>query len=175
MKKASKIEISQVQLREVLDYNPDTGIFRWKIKSSKSLSIGETAGCTRADGYVTIQYNAIPYLAHRLAWVYTHGELPSTSIIDHVDGNPSNNKLNNIRVCAPTQNQQNRRVNSNSISGFKGVSWVEERQKWKARTWLKRKYYFLGYFDTKEDAIKAHQSFCITYHGEFYRDTTKQD
>jgi len=82
--------ISQDQLRKLLDYNPESGLFTWKVKRGWVLA-GAKAGHLRRDGYLTIRIIGRLLYAHRLAWLYIYGEWPN--IVDHKDHNPSNNKI----------------------------------------------------------------------------------
>lgn len=82
------------RLRELLDYDPETGVFRWK-EPRRKCRVGEVAGSLRKDGYVKIQVDGRFYQAHRLAWLCVYGVWPSA--IDHIDGNRANNAIANLR------------------------------------------------------------------------------
>jgi hypothetical protein len=141
-------------LREHIDYDPDTGLFEWRQSRRGIRPDNRSAGYLAPDGrwYVTIDYHR--YLAHRLAWFYVHGRWPAVSI-DHIDGNPSNNRLSNLREATLGQNQQNRRAGCGT-SRFLGVHWDTRRQRWLATIKLNRKSRYLGQFLTEEAAAEAY-------------------
>jgi len=99
------LPLTQKALQELLYYNPETGVFTWKQKITSKVIVGSLAGGYRQDGYYHIRIQGVKYLAHRLIWLYMYGELPD--YIDHRDGNPSNNRLDNLRSCTNSQNSQN--------------------------------------------------------------------
>lgn len=156
--------ITQSELQSMLDYNSNTGIFTWKIKTKK-IKIGQEAGYKSTNGYLIIRINYHNYLAHRLVWLYVYGNFPS--ILDHINGIKNDNRLCNLRLCTRSQNQYNHKNYSTNTSGVKGVSWNNRMQKWKVaiRTEIGRIH--LGYFKSLDDAkciiIEARNK----YHGEF--------
>lgn len=172
MVKAKKIEITQEELKEVLDYNSETGVFRWNIYRASNAKAGDIAGGLQNCGYCVIQYKRKIYTAHRLAWLYFYGELSEDKFVDHIDRDKTNNRISNLRLCTNSENQKNRKKNSNNTSGYKGVYWNKAAGKWVVRPKLNGIKYYLGYYIDKEEAIAAYQVFCIQHHGEFYRDTT---
>lgn len=173
MTKAKKIEISQEELKEVLDYNPDTGVFRWKIYRASNAKVGDVAGCIhKVNGYHEIGYNYQVYKAHRLAWIYAYGSIPEYIQIDHIDGNRANNRISNLRPCSNAENQKNRKIGKDNTSGYKGVSWNTRLGKWVVNVGLNNKRIYLGGYVDKAEAITVHKTFCEEHHGKFYRDTT---
>ena len=152
-----KHDLSQSELKKLLHYNPDTGVFTW-LQSRGSVRAGTVAGCTRTwDRHpsVPISINNKKYKAHRLAWLYVHGRWPFDQI-DHIDGNPLNNRISNIRECSHSGNQQNRTLNKNSSTGYMGVSYHKRDGKYQARIKVNNKKKHLGYFDTPEEAYQAY-------------------
>jgi hypothetical protein len=113
--------INQERLKEVLYYDPDTGIFTWKVSLSNSIKIGNMAGCKRKNGYIFIMISGKYYRAHRLAWLYMTGEFPK-DMIDHVDQDRSNNAFNNLRDVSNSVNQRNARRHKNNTSGITGIA-----------------------------------------------------
>src|SRR5687768_4110898 len=118
------------RLRELLDYDPDTGVFRWKTRPVRaeylrtdrawnSRFAGRPAG-TLVKGYVCILIYRRSYRAHRLAWLYVHGEWPRNEL-DHEHGNRADNRIEKLRSATRGQNMQNRKPNSNNTSGYPGV------------------------------------------------------
>ena len=97
--------MTQAELKSILSYDPDTGVFLW-LESRRGVTAGTVAGSTRHDGYQSIRVRRKSYLAHRLAWLYTHGEWPEKNI-DHIDHDPSNNRVSNLRDVPQTVNNRN--------------------------------------------------------------------
>ena len=96
-----------------------------------------------------------------------NGEIPSGLVIDHIDANRSNNRIANLRICTFQQNHFNRGKQSNNKSGFKGVSWHKQKQKWVAQIKIEGRNKFLGFF---ADPVKAYEKYCekaIEYYGEY--------
>lgn len=143
-------------LRDTLDYNPDTGLFRHKTVR-KGVRIGAVAGGLER-GYVRIGIDGTLYYAHRLAWLYMTGK-DAPNDVDHINGERSDNRFCNLRAVTRSENMQNRRkVGRSNSSGFLGVSWVAAQKKWSARirTPGRGKYLSLGFFDAPEDAYAAY-------------------
>ena len=161
-------KISQQRLREILNYNPDTGDFTWRLQIAKRAQIGAVAGGLSHTGYVFIRIEGTAYLAHRLAWLYVHGEWPEGDL-DHRDCDPSNNRLSNLRPATPVQNNWNTRKSKNNTSGFKGVHWANQAQRWMARIQINARRVYLGHFDTPEAAHTAYCDAAREHFGEFAR------
>ena len=154
-------------VRSLLDYNAETGILTWKrridSKRFNTVYAGEQAGTIRPDGYVSISIDSQRNLAHRLAWLITHGEWPPADI-DHIDGNPNNNRIVNLRSVSRTENLRNTRRSSNNKSGHNGVHWDKKGRKWQAQTSINNCAVHLGYFDDIDDAIAARKAADIDMH-----------
>lgn len=134
-------------------YDPGTGVFTRRIASGKAKA-GEVAGCARPDGYVRICVNGRKQYAHRLAWLYVTGQWPDR-LIDHVDGNPSNNAITNLRLVTHSGNQQNRRRGQkNNKTGLLGV--CQFNGKYRATISKGGAYLSLGLYQTKEEAFAAY-------------------
>lgn len=142
--------ITQQELKEVLSYNPLDGIFTWK-KSFHKSRIGTIAGYINKRGYIAIRVNKKTYYAHRLAWLYTHGELPKKQI-DHINGDTSDNRLSNLRDVSTADNGRNRRVGLNNTSGIMGVVWHKNKNKWIVNIKVDMKRHYLGYYSNIFDA-----------------------
>lgn len=147
--------LSRERLQEVLDYDPDTGIFKWKA-SRKGVTVGAVTGKTNSKGYRQIGIDMTLYLSHRLAWVYMTG-VWSAKEIDHINGVKVDNRFINLREATATQNQQNSR-SSRGSSVFRGVSWSAYANKWNAKIRLNGKSQHLGYFEDENEAAEAYQS-----------------
>ena len=159
--------ITQSELKEILHYDPDTGIFTWIKKTSKKIIIGDEAGTKdKINGYRNITINYTPYREHRLVWLYIHGIFP-INFIDHINGIKDDNRLINLREANHSQNMANRIKRKDNDSGLKGVTWRKDVSKWKASITIDKKTLYLGYFDNKEDAHEAYKQAAIKYHGEF--------
>jgi HNH endonuclease len=152
-------------LRDVLEYNPETGEFFWKI-SGHGISAGDSAGSIYGNGYRYIQINGLDYRAGRLAWYFVTGEDPA-DFIDHKDGIRDNNRFLNLRKATNSQNQANRGAPRNNTSGFKGVSWQSSRGKWIAKITVNGKARNLGRYENIDDAVRAYKKAAIEAWGEF--------
>ena len=141
-------QINQEQLKELLHYDPETGVFKWKIAISHRIKVGDVAGSTNSTGYVHIKIRQKRYKAHRLAWLYNYGKFPEDQI-DHINGLRDDNRIINLRAVTRTENARNQFIPTNNTSGHIGVSWYTERNKWIVRV------QGIGYgsFECKLDAI----------------------
>jgi hypothetical protein len=147
--------LDSTYLREVLDYNPETGIFTWK-KSRYKNRIGTVAGCFSSEKYWRITIDKKEYLAHRLAWIYVHNEHPLHEI-DHINGTKDDNRICNLRCATPQENQQNiKKANSKNTSGFAGVHWCKTYKKWVAAIRINKVKKQLGRFDSAQEAYKVY-------------------
>ncbi|HIE4429971.1 TPA: HNH endonuclease [Burkholderia multivorans] len=162
-----KSELTAERARELLDYDPETGEFRWKVRRGKQRP-GLLAGSVDAKGYVTIRIDYKLLFAHRVAWLIVTGEWPIFQI-DHRDGDKSNNRFANLRTATNSQNQANIGLRAHNTSGIKGVSWSREKQKWEARFRCENRQYFVGYFNDIREARVAYQCAIEKYFGEYAR------
>lgn len=154
-------------LREVLNYDPETGLFHWRKHMSNRRGAGEKAGCICSQsGYNLIGIKGDVHKANRLAWLYVHGEWPDR-LVDHINGNPGDDRIANLRLATHAQNLQNRGKQKNNKSGFKGVCWHVPSKKWHARIACNGKQHHLGLFATPEDAHRAYIVAAERFHGEF--------
>jgi hypothetical protein len=158
--------ITAERLRELLHYDPDTGVLTWLVSTGNRVRIGDAAGYARSDGYRGIKVGGQRFLVHRLAWLYVHGEFPSADI-DHINGIPDDNRLANLRLATNSQNMGNRRKNANNRSGFKGV--FSDRGKWRAQIKVSGCRHYLGLFDTPADAHAAYLRAAEKHFGQFAR------
>ena len=160
-------ELTAEQLRSVLHYEPATGIFTWKVRTSTSVKVGDVAGCPSGNGYLQIRVCSRKYLAHRLAWLYTYGEWPKGQI-DHINRNRSDNRIANLRDVSHKQNQQNKSKSSHNTSGCQGVHWHKRDSKWEAKIKHNRKSIHLGLFTTLEEALSARKAAEKLYWADTY-------
>ncbi|MBD4919039.1 HNH endonuclease, partial [Xanthomonas citri pv. citri] len=102
------------QLKQLLDYDPETGVFRWKVRVAKKTQVADIAGSANGR-YVTFRLRGRNYTGHRLAWLFSHGRWPSSQI-DHINGVGTDNRLCNLRESTQAENMQNRAPNRNNSS-----------------------------------------------------------
>jgi len=158
--------LTQARLKELLHYDPETGLFRWKVYRARSARAGSLAGVQKERGRIIICLDQREYKAHRLAWFYMTGAWPKNQI-DHIDCNAGNNAFANLREATNSQNHMNK-VSRNS-TGFKGVKFDKRRGKWDANIKLLGKVKFLGSFKSPEAAYAAYCDAAKIFHGEFAR------
>jgi hypothetical protein len=150
--------ITQERLKSLLTYDPDTGEFCWRAATAIRTKVGSVAGTVSNRGYTRIQIDRRIYLAHRLAWLYTYGEWPK-GVVDHINQNKSDNRLNNLRDVSLSVNARNCKLQKNNSSGYKGVSYWTHRRKWAAQIRTEGKNKLLGMFDTPTEAANAYACF----------------
>lgn len=149
----------------VLRYDPASGNLCWKARGPRR-RIGRIAGSAAYSGHIRVGLFGRPTMAHVLIWLLMTGEWPDREI-DHIDGNPANNRWDNLRLATRFQNAKNRKRGSNNTSGFKGVArW---KNKWKAEIMADGKSRYLGLYDTPQDAHRAYADAAHRLHGEFAR------
>lgn len=151
-------------LQSILDYDPATGAFTWKVSPAQRIPAGSTAGSVRPNGYIEISIKRRLYKAQRLAWFYVHGVWPN-GLVDHKDHNTQNNSIANLRVADTNQSAQNRRVTRSSKTGFKGV--FRHKNRFQASIGHNGRYIYLGLFKTAEEARDAYLAAAERLHGEF--------
>ena len=157
MKNRKLSVLSLTKLKENLHYDPETGVFTRIKGNGRNVNIGDIAGSNRS-GYVLIWVNNSPYQAHRLAWLYMMGVMP-IEFIDHINGDRSDNRFGNLREATHQQNRQNiTKPQSNNTTGFLGVTYKTENEKYVASIRVDKKLKHLGYFTTPEE---AHQAYLI--------------
>jgi hypothetical protein len=156
--------ITAHRLRELLAYDPETGVFRWRVDRSSNANRGDVAGHLRRTGYRAIFVENRCYLAHRLAWLYVHGRWPADQI-DHCNGHKDDNRLRNIREASGYQNLANTGPRRNSTTGVKGVCRAGAR--WRAKIHIRGLWIDLGTHPTIEQAQEAYIRAAQTHFGEF--------
>lgn len=148
------MKITQNKLKEILDYNPKTGIFIWKVSFANNINKGEIAGCVNGNGYIQISIKGKLYLAHRLAFLYMKGYFPEFDV-DHKKGIKTDNRWKNIRHATKSCNLQNQKMDLRNKSGFPGVFWCKRNKKWKAQIGINKKTISLGYYESSLEAALA--------------------
>lgn len=157
-------DLTKEVVESLLDYDPDTGVFKWKI-DAKTNNPGCVAGGPKING-IRIGIFGKRYLAHRLAWLITYGKWPD-GILDHKNGNPFDNRISNIREATYQQNMFNKSPGRNNTTGVAGVYFNRKRGKWVAQIRINGKPTYLGGFDSIQEASAVHKEASIKYHGEF--------
>lgn len=142
-------------LRKLLRYDPETGLLWWIKTNSQRAPAGSVAGClSKRTGYVSVGVNGKRMRAHRVVWMMVYNEIPSE--IDHIDGDRSNNRIENLRLVSRSGNNQNRGVQRNNTSGATGVSFDSYRSRWAARIQSNGKQISLGRFHSFNEAVRAY-------------------
>ena len=149
------------RLRELLNYDPETGVFTWRV-GRKKCRVGAIAGCL-SNGYIAVMLEGRYYRCHRLAWLHFYGVWPSREI-DHANRVRSDNRIANLREVSSSQNKQNTPRQKNNTSGFRGVSWHKRDSRWQAKIALHGKRRFLGLFDSPEEASAAYEAAAAELH-----------
>ena len=144
-----------MDFKNLFVYN--NGDLFWIDSPNSLVPAGSLAGSLREDGYIGIFINGKYFFAHRIIWEMFNQEIPAGMVIDHIDGIRNNNRIENLRVCTFQQNHFNRGKQSNNKSGFKGVSWHKQKQKWVAQIKIDGRNKFLGFYT---DPVKAYEKYC---------------
>lgn len=156
-------------VRMLLAYDPSTGEFIWRERRGGKAIAGTIAGRAKPEsGHIEIAIDRVRHGAHRLAFLVMTGSWPAGEI-DHIDGNPANNRWKNLREATDAQNARNSRIRSTNKCGLKGVNWHKARACWVAQITVDRKKVHLGLFDTAEEAHSAYVAAARKHHGQFAR------
>lgn len=155
------------RLQELLSYEPETGIFRWRKRPATWMKDGCVAGTNRPDGYREVRIQGRGYLSHRLAWLYMTGEWPAHEI-DHINADKIDNRFANLREANRAENTRNVGLRKDNKSGVKGVEWRPYIGKYVAQIRVDGKRIYLGCFSTLEEAKAARDAVGEKYHGDFF-------
>lgn len=159
------MQLTVEALKEVLHYDPESGVWRWARDVGYKVKAGQIAGRgAHKSGYRQISVGGRLYLSHRLAWMYMTGVWPEHTV-DHVDGVPGNDRWSNLRAATAAQNRRNSRVRSDSTTGVRGVAL--DRGRYRSRIFFQGKNIMLGSFGTLDEAREARCSAEALYFGEF--------
>lgn len=162
------VQLPDIQiLRSLLSYNHETGQLVWLSKAAKNTVIGAIAGKPqKPHGYVQIGINKKIYYAHRLAWKLYYGTEPK-GVIDHINGNRTDNRIANLRDVSNCENVTNSHKNKRNTTGYKGVCYNKKLKKYQANICKNYVQHHLGLFDTPEEAHAAYCEASQRLHGPF--------
>ena len=163
--------LTQSRLRELLDYDPSTGVFRWRAFASdycRRVKIGDVAGGAVAPtGYKAVRVDKRDYYQHRLAWLYVYGSFPPKGrYIDHINCVKTDNRIENLRVVS--QSEQNANSTRFNKTGFNGIH--KNKRRWYAAIHKNGKKYKLGSFDSPEKASMAYRMAGYRLYGDRFKD-----
>jgi len=159
-----RIDISQKRLHELVEYDPETGVFTAKL-SRGNVKTGSVLGSANGYGYIKFSLDGNKYFAHRLAFLYVHGYLPN--VVDHANGLRSDNRIANIREANNSLNARNSSKKRYSKSRFKGASFNKRSKKWVAQIRSGGGLIYLGHHNTDVEAAFAYDMASIAMHGEY--------
>lgn len=155
--------LTQARLKELLDYNPETGVFTWRVSRHHRVRAGARAG-SLSHNYNYVRIDGRLYKSSRLAWLYVTGNWPAKEI-DHKNRVSHDDRWINLREATRAQNVHNRGLSRDNTSGAKGVIRVGGR--WRARLYTGCVHLHLGYFASREDAAAAYRDAALRLHGEY--------
>jgi hypothetical protein len=155
--------ITQAELKELLHYDPLTGVFTNACQRGTRGASGAVTGSVDRKGYVLIRVKSKSYFAHRLAWLYTHGVF-LVADTDHIDRCPTNNRIANLRPATRSENCQNTKIHKDNTSGYKGVGWHKQQAKWQAQIMINGKRSRIGLFTNLADAAAAYAAAAVRLH-----------
>ena len=147
-------DLTAARVRELLSYEPETGVFRW-VAHRCNLVEQQVAGHVTKYGYRLIGVDLKTNMAHRLAWLYVSGSWPDDEV-DHINGDRDDNRIANLREASRSENQQNLARRANNTSGFPGVCWSNQASKWQAGIKVHGRLIGLGQFASAAAAGAAY-------------------
>lgn len=162
--------MDQDEVRRLFEYDAETGVMRNRVFRNPKALKGEVAGTINRSlncRQVCVNYQ-VQYV-HRLIWIYAHGPIPASMSIDHINGDPTDNRLVNLRLATHLQNMRNVKRPTHNTSGYKGVSWHRRDRRWRAQIKTGKVTKFLGNFTSKEEAASAYNMAAQRMFGEFAR------
>lgn len=163
--------LTQQRLKELLHYNPETGVFTWKVWRGDKAKVGTVAGRqAHPRKQIQIRVDNVQHGAHRLAWLYMTGCWPK-QYIDHINRNSLDNRFKNLREATPSQNEYNTAAHKDSTHKIKGVTLDKLSKTWFARIQIEGRRIYLGHFKTAIDAGVAYEQAAKKHHGEFFCNT----
>jgi len=152
--------LTQEYIRNILNYDPNTGIFTWNKKTHHSNDVDDVVG-TNLLGYLTVKLKNKNRYLHRLAFLYIDGCIPKE--IDHLNGNRSDNRFNNLAPTSRQDNMKNKKRYKTNKSGCTGVQYNKKNYRWVARIRVDKKEIHLGSFVSYSDAVDARKNAEVLY------------
>ena len=147
--------MNQADVLKLFTYSK--GNLYYKVSNSPRVKVGQIAGTVKPDGYVRVKIDKKLYYLHRLIWLYHYGVWPTE--IDHIDRNPSNNAVENLREVSRSVNMRNTKLKRATTSKYKGVCWNARLNKWVAQATVVTKNVYLGVFTDEVEASKAYNNY----------------
>lgn len=160
------LELTCKRLRELLRYEPDTGDWYWRVRINSKVDVGDAAGTISVHGYRIITLGGTKYRASRLAFLYMTGSWPVNEV-DHENRCKLDDRWINLRDVTGSENQINRDLQSNNTSGFRGVHWHTRDCKWIVQVKKENQNFFVGQYDSLEEAVVARDLAAKELHGSF--------
>lgn len=154
---------SKQLLRHLFDYDAVSGRLIYRANRGKWSNKGKPAGDIGNNGYIRISICGKRFLLHRLVWTYHNGDIPDGLVVDHLDRNPLNNQIENLRVATTSQNVRNKGLFKTNTSGYTGVHKNNNCSTWYANIWDQNKLIYLGSFPDFEGAKAARQQAELKY------------
>ena len=151
---------TQQELKELFNYDQNTGLFTWKVSPARAVKAGSKAGGKDWQGYIRLNIKNQKYFVQRLAWVYVNGSIPEGMEIDHINEDKSDNRLCNLRLATPSKNRANKKK-------IKGFYYHKGSGKWNARININKKQHHIGSFDCPLMARLAYEDAAKQIHGVF--------
>jgi hypothetical protein len=148
--------VRMIDYRKYVSYDPVTGVFTRVTSHGKAVK-GQTTGAPDREGYVIFSVGGHQLRAHRLAWWFVHGSFPEGQI-DHINGDRSDNRIENLRCVSNQENARNQRKRVTNKSGCQGVCWHKRFDKWISQIRVDGRYVYLGLFSDLEKAIEARKA-----------------
>ena len=160
--------LTQNELKEFMEYDPETGVFTWTnilISPKSRIKPGSRAGCLHnVYGYRLIGFRGKLHRAARLAYLYMEGEFPEKGLeIDHINRIRDDDRWENLRLATPEENSRNQKIRTTNNSGHAGIGWHKATGKWMARIYHKKEAIFLGVFVDLNEAIAARKEAELKY------------
>lgn len=141
----------KIKLNEI--FYMDGSDLRWKTPSSNRVKRGDIVGFIDDKGYRATTIDSVKTKVHRVVWEMHNGKIPNGMMIDHINHNRIDNRIDNLRVVRCIDNKRNSTMQSNNTTGITGVYWCKTYKKWKAAIGVNGKQVSLGYFDNFNDAV----------------------
>ncbi len=168
--KARTGPLTAERVRELLTYDPATGVATRRVATSPRAPKGQVIEDLDGRGYFRVRLDCKRYSLHRVIWLYMAGTWPPKEMdVDHKNCIKTDNRWANLRLATKAQNRHNSRGHSDTAHGLKGVDFHKSNGRWRARIMHNYKDHLLGYFDTAQEAHAAYAAAAVRLNGEFAR------